>query len=165
MAVSIKDFLELYFGPAELTEALDEIGISAGKTKGERVQKIQKKWTSRRRKWHDLLIYLELEYLAKICDDFKINYYEDDDEEDLIRKIKNSKILSDENVFTEIDEDEDIFEKVEEFEEEISPTKTHEHSFSRPSLTKTIAIGLIVTVVGGIIVLGVWELFFPEISK
>jgi len=58
-----------------------------------------------------------------------------------------------------------FLKKVEEFEEEISPTKTHEHSFSRPSLTKTIAIGLIVTVVGGIIVLGVWELFFPEISK
>jgi len=71
----------------------------------------------------------------------------------------------DDDVTTTEPGEEDIFEKVEEFEEEISPTKTHEHSFSRPSLTKTIAIGLIVTVVGGIIVLGVWELFFPEISK
>lgn len=93
MGISIEDFLYEYCGIDELKEALDEIGIPAGRTKDERVQKILDNWAARRRKWVDLLNYPGWDDLAKLCDDFKITYYDDDDEDELIKKIKKYKIL------------------------------------------------------------------------
>jgi len=93
MGISIKDFLYQYFDAEQLKDPLSDIGIPFGKSKDERVTRILENWPARNRKWGDLLDYLKWDDLAEICEDFNLEYYDDDDEDALIKQIKKAQIL------------------------------------------------------------------------
>lgn len=93
MGISPKDFLNRYFSPDQLKEALLNIGAPVGRTKKERIQRIIDNWQSYNRDWYELLGFLDWGTLAKICDDFGIPYNDYNTEETLCNKIEDERVL------------------------------------------------------------------------
>ncbi|MGY5148418.1 MAG: pentapeptide repeat-containing protein [Candidatus Nitrosopumilus sp. bin_7KS] len=93
MGVKVEEFLYDYFGVNQLKDALSNIGVPAGKNKKECVDRILEKWTSYNRSWYDLLNFLDTEDLENICEHFLIEYTDWDDEESLMDKIENARVL------------------------------------------------------------------------
>jgi len=93
MGISVKDFLDRYFGTDELKEPLEDLGLPVGGTKKVRIDRIVENWSSQNRDWNGLLDFLDWGTLAKICDDFGIQYSDYNTEETLRNKIEYERVL------------------------------------------------------------------------
>ena len=88
MGITVKNFLDRYFSPNLLKEALSDMGIPVGTTKKERIERIVENWRSHNRDWYELLEYLDWSTLSQICDDFNIRYSDYAREDTLCNKIE-----------------------------------------------------------------------------
>lgn len=93
MGISPKKFLDRYFTSEQLKEPLDDIGLSVGGTKKERIERIVENWTTHHRNWYDLLEFLDWGKLSKVCDEFGISYSEYNTEETLRDKIEDEQVI------------------------------------------------------------------------
>jgi len=93
MGIRVEDFLNRYFTSDQLKEILDDMGLSLGGTKKDRIDRIIDNWSQHNRDWYELLDFLEWGILAKICDDFNIPYSNYAKEETLSNKIEDNRVL------------------------------------------------------------------------